>query len=555
MRFARGTCGIHARADRRESPLRGLRLLCLTAVDSRRFPTVQNAADRLETYEIRDSQHASVPGTDSDELEKLTRGMTLPPEVSLQPEVWQGVLRRLQADLPEFAFHAWILPLAVKQAGDGLEISCRSTFHRDRIRDHFLERIATGLESERGTPVPISLAIDQHPGSTCAEDSAPGVPAAEPRPAPAPAPERARHTGPSQAPPASPRTAMQPDFESTFENFVVGPCNALAREASFAIALHRQRELRGLYLCSAPGMGKTHLARAAVMEARRTSRDQVQYLSAEAFTEQFTSSLRNGGLPGFKRRLRRECELLVVEDIQFLQGKKQTQLEFFHTVGHVLDAGGRVLLTGDRPPQELVQLDSRIRSQLSRGFVAELEAPDAIVRRGILRTKAAGGGVRLPEDCLDLLVESVRGSVRDLEGVLIQLVTTASLLKRPIDNALTREVLSRRGAELEAPSGPSLDADRVIRAVASSFKTTPEALASRSRRRDVLVPRQLAMYLCRRYTDASLTDIGRAFGRDHPAVRNAVAKVEREILERAPMRYQVEALASRLDELVDRERG
>jgi chromosomal replication initiator protein len=184
---------------------------------------------------------------------------------------------------------------------------------------------------------------------------------------------------------------------------------------------------------------------------------------------------------------------------------------------------------------------------MSAGLVAELEAPDATVRRQILRSKAAAGGVRVPDDCLDLLVDSIRGNVRDLESVLIQLVASASLLKRPIDLELTRAALQKVASPVAQE--PGLDVMTVIGVVAGFFRKRPEALAARSRRRDVLVPRQLAMYLCRRYTDAPLSAIGRALGREHPAVRNAIDVVERRILEHAPLRYQVETLCSRLDAL------
>jgi chromosomal replication initiator protein len=183
---------------------------------------------------------------------------------------------------------------------------------------------------------------------------------------------------------------------------------------------------------------------------------------------------------------------------------------------------------------------------MASGLVAELEPPDAALRRRILRAKAAAGGVKVPEDCLDRLVESARGSVRDLEGVLIQLVAMASLMKRPIDGELTEAALRKLSSP--EPRG-RLDATTVIRTVALFFGIAPDALSARSKRKDVLVPRQLAMYLCRRYTSASLAEIARAFDRDHPSVSNAVKVVERRILERAPLRYQVEELSARLDRL------
>jgi chromosomal replication initiator protein len=273
----------------------------------------------------------------------------------------------------------------------------------------------------------------------------------------------------------------------------------------------------------------------------------VQYVSAEAFTNQFLSALRANRTGEFKRRYRGRRQLLVVEDVQFLERKDATQLEFFHTLAHVLDTGGRVVVTGDRLPSEMSALGDRLRSQLMGGFVAELEAPDAQVRREIFRSKAAHGGWRLPPECLDVLVESVTGSVRDLEGALIQLVTTAALLNRPIDLELVRDAVARKRPAGERRA-PRLPLEQVIATVAAFFQTTPEKLAQRSRKQPVLVPRQIAMYLCRRYTDASVAEIGEAFGRDHPSVRNAIIKLERAILEKPKLRYQVEAVVERIEE-------
>jgi chromosomal replication initiator protein len=171
------------------------------------------------------------------------------------------------------------------------------------------------------------------------------------------------------------------------------------------------------------------------------------------------------------------------------------------------------------------------------------------VRRAILRSKAAHGGVKLPADCLDLLVDSISGSVRDLESVLVQLVNTASLLKRPIDQPLTRDAIEKKTSRTCVPAH-TLDIASVIGVVSGFFQTSPERLASRSRKKEVLLPRQLTMYLCRRYTEASVSEIGAAFGRDHPSVRNAILKIERAMLERAPLRYQVEALSDRLDRML-----
>lgn len=454
------------------------------------------------------------------------------------PHLWDGVLRRLGAEMPAFAVEAWITTLVPEVRGDALVLRCPSPLHRDRVRTRYLEAIETHAAKEAGRSVPIVLeAVRSRP-----------EPGAQARPEPpqpilAP-PEMAQAT---RSPAATRPAPLQRSLPYSFDSFVVGPCNALAREGALALARGSQSGVCPLYIAARSGLGKTHLVRALAAEARQQGLDRTVYTSAEAFTSEFLASIRTHKMQGFKRRFRDQCDLLVIEDVQFLAGKKATQLELFHIVSHLLDAGSRVAVTADREPRELTELDPRLRSQIAGGLVAVIEAPDARIRREILRQKAAAGGIRLPDECLGRLVDGVRGSVRDLESVLIQLVTTASLLKRPIDLALTEEAL-RKLADAPPPRA-ALALSQVIGVVAAFFKTTPAALATRSRRRDVLVPRQLAMLLCRRYTEASLQQIGAALGRDHPAVSHAIRQVERAILERAPLRYQIEALAERLDAL------
>jgi chromosomal replication initiator protein len=567
--------------------------------------------------------------------------------------VWGEALLRLQEEIPDFAYDAWIAPLDAKLGEDCVILGCPTSFHRDRVRIHYADRLeaclaaaleaaglrAPGSESpamtirilgarefaevpgpclaldgtaplevggagirkeitsdslarcatdlgtkpvdtcpEPGTTsVRIHLPTSSHPAvlpqaaqlpprpSECSTpNAAPGVAAALRMPASSdfqirPRAVSSRRTStPRPARAADPQSSTQGELPFSFESFVVGPCNALAREASLALARERQRSLNQLYLGGESGMGKTHLARATAAEARRHGAAGggsgsgvgrgVVYTSAEQFTSEFVSAMRNGRSDEFKRRYRAPIGLLVVEDVQFFSGRAKTQLELFHTVQHVLDAGGRVLLTGDRPPRDLTGLDDRMRAQMGRGFVAELEAPDALVRRNILRAKAAAGGVKLPADCLDLLVESTEGSVRDIESVLIQVVTTSSLLGHPIDLDLTRDAIALKTAANPRLAPRTIAVSEIVRIVSAFFGKRPEALASRSRRRDVLVPRQLAMYLAHRYTEASFGEIGRALGRDHPSVRNAIQRIERQVLENAPVRYQVEALSERIDQ-------
>jgi chromosomal replication initiator protein len=454
--------------------------------------------------------------------------------------------------MPPFALEAWIGPLVARDfdpaqhdgSSDRLILGCPTAFHRDRVRERFLTDIERCAAAEAGLPVAVDLVV------------APPLPAAVPHAvapvrAPRPAvPEVIAVTEPRDPKPAATRAETQDElpYRFEFDNFVVGSCNALAREAALAVARRSQRALNPLVLTAQEGLGKTHLARAIVNEARAQGESRVIYASAEAFTNEFTRSLQARRADEFKRRYRHGCRLLVLEDVQFLDArKKATQLELFHTVCHLLDVGARVVLTADRLPRDIDGLDPRLRSKFSSGLVAELETPDAIVRREILRQKAADGGVRLPDECRELIVDSVRGSVRDLHGVLIDLVARAALLKRPIDPELTLDALRKLAPIPDARR--ALTIGGVVETVAAYFKRRPDELAARSRRRDVLQPRQLAMYLCHRYTGASLSEIGGALGRDHSAAANAVRKVERQILECAPLRYQVEALCARLDRM------
>ncbi len=442
---------------------------------------------------------------------------------------------------------AWIGPLRAETDGDVLRIICPSVFHRDRIRQRLLARIEACVRAEAARPVRVVLEVDsaprRRPAAVASRAACTGGVLREVAPPamPEPGASAARNPVPPR-PSAQSAPPVQRPLPYSFDSFVVGPGNALAREACMVVARGGQSTLNSVYVAGESGLGKTHLARSVFGEAVGAERP--LYVSAEAFTNDFQSAIRAGRMDAFKRRYR-TCDLLVLEDVQFLPGKKATQLELFHTIDHLRDAGARLVFTGDRLPAHIPDLDRRLRSRWNGGLVAEIEPPDAAVRREILRAKAASGGVRVPTDCLDLLVERLRGSVRDLEGALIQLVASASLLKRRIDRELTEAAL--RKVAPEAESAPRREPEEIIQVVAAFFQTTPEALASRSRRRDVLVPRQLAMYLCRRYTDASLARIGRAFDRDHPAVKNAIERVERQILERAPLRYQLEALASRLE--------
>lgn len=470
------------------------------------------------------------------------------------PQVWDGVLRRLAHELSPLALSAWITPIHAEVHGLVLRLSCPSAFHRDRVRERFVTRIEELASEAAGEAMQVSLEIAAAPPATATtiacDDDAPRE-TAPPRLVAIGAmraPEHRPRSMPrvSEPTPLAPRPADLPLH--TFASFVVGPGNALAREACVALAQGRQLAMSPLYVVAPHGEGKTHLAAAVVNEAREQSSARVVYASGEQFTNELLAAIRSNRTADFKARYRRDCDLLVLEDIHFVRGKRQTQLELLHTLESLAQRGARVLLTAERLPKEIPDLDARLASRMASGLCAEIETPDADLRRAILRSKAAAGGVRLPDGAIERLV-AVPGSVRDLEAVLIQIVASASLLKRPIDLDLVESALRK---VLPRAIAAGVDAELVVATVATAFQTSAAALASRTRRRDVLVPRQLAMYLCTRYTDTSLQRIGQLFGRNHTAVASAVRAVERGLLERAPLRYKIEALIARLDTLSGR---
>jgi chromosomal replication initiator protein len=481
--------------------------------------------------------------------------MTCPPQVARNSsvsartdEIWSGVLRRLGDELPPLALDTWIRPLSAEVTAEGLRLACPSAFHRERVRERFLALIERCAEQAAGARVAVVLDVREEmavAAGEAPEDSA--AHAEEPRRAERSASATgARGLAPSCAEPEPGGELPRHDFES----FVGGAENALAREACLALVRGRLA-LSPLYLVAAPGLGKTHLASAVVHEARKRGL-RVLYASAEQFTNELMDAIRSQRTAQLKRRYRELLDVLVLEDVHFLHGKKQTQLELLHTLEHLARRGARVLLSAERLPREIPDLDGRLVSRMASGLCAEIEPPGPELRRAILAARAAASGVELPPPCMERIVEAVAGSVRDLEAALVQILASASLLRRPIDPALVesalRKVLPRAGG-----AGP--DPERIAEIVAAHFGTTAAALGSRSRRRDVLLPRQLAMYLCTLYTDASLERIGRAFGRNHPSVGSAVRAVERALASRPAQRAQFDALRAEIEALAGDRKG
>jgi chromosomal replication initiator protein len=294
------------------------------------------------------------------------------------PPLWSGVLGRLQSELSEFSLEAWIRPLVIREEGDQLRLLAPSPFHKKRVETRLLARIRELAADQACRPVDVAVEV------------------LSPKADPPRRRHRARPAGAAPPRKAQPSSQLrQPVLPHSFETFIVGRTNALAREASLALAQGRQNGVSPLFLVSASGNGKSHLAGAVVTEARQNGVERTRRTSAESFTTELVSSIRTGQTSGFKRRFREQCDLLVVEDVEFFQGKASTQLELFHTLEHLRSAGARIVLTADRLPRDIPKLDRRLCSQMSSGMVVEVGLPDAELRRKLLIAKASAGGVRL----------------------------------------------------------------------------------------------------------------------------------------------------------------
>jgi chromosomal replication initiator protein len=420
---------------------------------------------------------------------------------------WESVREAVRGRVGSSAFDAWFRELEGRLEGEALVLHCPDRFSREWIRGRYgdlLTELCSGVKR-------VDYRVDPKPR----------------RPTGEPAGSR-RH------PAAPPRLIPQ---DPTFETFVVGASNALALEAARAVARGEPGPCSPLTLVGSSGVGKTHLCRAI----KRTVREPLVYRSAEEFTSEVTGAMRTGQMEAVRYRYRRSLNVLILEDVQFLSGKKATQIEFFHTLDHLMSQGKRVVVSADRVPHEIEGLHDSIRSRLASGLVARIGPPELETRRAILRAKAAAGGFRLGDDCLEILATRPVEGVRDLLAGLNQVVARASLLRAQATPELVHEALEA----VEVP-GSRCSLDQVASVVARAYSVTPSELGSRSRKRRIVRPRQLAMYLCRRYTDASLLEIGKLFNRDHTSVRYAVETVERRVVEQPQLRYELESLATRL---------
>jgi len=397
-----------------------------------------------------------------------------------------------------------------------LVVEAPTPFHAEWLEDKFgdtLREIAGRIGND-----PVRLRFEA--SGAAPERGLPEVSVSEPDPS-APSVPLSDTSGADQAP----RKPTGLNQRYTFERFVVGNDNQLAQAASQAVAKNPARTYNPLFLYGGTGLGKTHLMHAIGNEILETNAGaRICYVPTEQFTNEMVSAIREGTTPEFRARYR-AIELLLVDDVQFLEGKERTQEEFFHTFNALYDAGRQIVLTSDRHPKELGGLEGRLVSRFEWGLVADVNPPDYETRIAILRKKADEDDVILDPEVLDLIARSCESSVRELEGAIIKLLAFSSLTRQELTMELAEAALSsivRTGTGQQ-----SLRPESIRDRVAEAWGVSGTALASKRRTRDLMVPRQVAMYLIKEFLDIPLQSIGATFGgRDHSTVIHSLKRVE-----------------------------
>ncbi len=425
--------------------------------------------------------------------------------VTSADEIWKQAVVLLDKKIDRHNIETWILPTKVLGIDEPyFTIGVPSKFFATWLEEHHSDIIKDALRQVSGRDFELRFSI-------LSSDRPPPEAAADPMPA---VTLRRSVIG----------TNLNPRY--TFKSFVVGGSNKFAHAAARAVAENPAHSYNPLFIYGGVGLGKTHIMQAIGNQVLSNKPElRVCYVSAEKFMNEMIYSIQHGSTIAFRNKYR-GMDALLIDDVQFLAGKESTQEEFFHTFNSLYDAHKQIVLTSDRPPKEIPTLEERLVSRFEWGLVTDIQPPDFETRVAILKKKAEADGLEIPDEVFHMIAEVAKSNIRELEGSLVKLVAFSSVTGQDITRDLAGEVLK----DILLPETRIITVDDIKRVIAAHFKVSPEALVSRKRTTAIAFPRQVAMYLARMLTNASLADIGMAFGkRDHTTVMHACDKIGEKI--------------------------
>ena len=467
-------------------------------------------------------------------------------------EVWARTLESLSAGAltpQQRAFVTLTRPLGI--VGDTALVAAPNEFTKDVLESRLSPIVCDALSATLGREMRLAVTVDESiapdlddeatdelADSTYADIESVGL-RSDPNPALPPQASR----GPAPAPRTSEEgSRLNPKY--TFDTFVPGSSNRFAHAAARAVAEQPAKAYNPLFVYGESGLGKTHLLHAIGHYTRTLyAGSKVRYVSSEEFTNEFINSIRDDKASVFQRRYR-DLDVLLVDDIQFLENKERTQEEFFHTFNTLYNANKQIVISSDRPPKQLTTLEDRLRSRFEWGLITDIQPPELETRIAILRKKAAQDKLNAPDDVLEYIGSKISSNIRELEGALIRVTAFASLNRQPVDLGLAEIVLKDLIPEA---GGPEITATTIMAQTATYFSLTLDDLCGTSRSRVLVNARQIAMYLCRELTELSLPKIGQTFGgRDHTTVMHADRKIRQLMAERRSIYNQVTELTNRI---------
>jgi chromosomal replication initiator protein len=443
-------------------------------------------------------------------------------------DLWTRAAERLRARLSRHTFQTYFEPVRpVSLIGDELTLAHSSKFMIDWVKDNLLDVLVQDLEAQRGAACAVKFVVRERPDAADEAVAARSV------------------QGDLQQAAGVPLRPPTINAKYTFDSFVVGPSNQFAVAACTAVANAPGKAYNPLFLYGGVGLGKTHLVHAVGNHALKANPAcHVLYLSSEAFTNDLIHALEQHKMPEFRARYREKCDILLLDDIQFLGNKKQTMEEFFHTFNALHEAGKQIFVTSDKLPNEIEGFEERLRSRFQWGLIADIQPPEVETRVAILKKKAATDNIHLPDDVALYLGTHIRSNVRELEGSLIRLAAYASLTRAAITVELAKDVLKA----ILVVRGEKPDVEQIIRAVAEAMQVRPNDIKGDRRQQGIARARQTAMYLTRKITGLSYPAIGERFGgKDHSTVINAEQRIRQLMDEDTELRATVESLLRRLN--------